>query len=161
MAKRGLKLFGMGLGTLLVLTAIVVGILFATGVIKFKDVKENPDSSSPTGKSTDMIDAGRVTISNLTNLGRNGVTYHAGSTCKDYVDCSIVIKYLFVFNDGSQDVFTETYPGPGGQYTYMFTKMNRGIGQTRIPVGLEITGHSVVNGIKGEESGPAYIMIPK
>lgn len=161
MAKRGLKLFGMGVGTLVVLAAIIVGILFATGVIKFKDVQQSPETKVPSGQSTDMIDAGRVTISNVTNLGRNGISFHAGSTCKDYTECSIVIKYLFVFNDGSQDVFTETYPGPGGQYTYMFTKMNRGIGQTRIPIGLEITGHSVVNGIKGQESGPLFIMIPK
>ncbi len=159
MAKRGLKLFGMGVGTLVVLAAIIVGILFATGVIKFKDVQQSPETKVPSGQSTDMTDAGRVTISNLTNAGKNAVTYYVDSTCNHGLECSTVIKYLFVYNDGSQEVFTETHPGPGGQQTYMFTKMNGGIGQTRVPVGLEITGHSVFNGIKGEESGPAYLVI--
>lgn len=159
MASRGLKLFGIGIGTLIILIGVIVGILFATGVIKFKDVKENPDTTYPSGKSTDMIDAGRITISNLTNAGKNAVTYYVDSTCNHGLECSTVINYLFVYNDGSQEVFTETHPGPGGQQTYMFTKMNRGIGQTRVPVALEITGHSVFNGIKGEESGPAYLII--
>lgn len=42
MAKRGLKIFGLGIGGLIVVVGILVGILFATGVIKVP----SKDSSS-------------------------------------------------------------------------------------------------------------------
>lgn len=47
MAKRGLKFFGMGIGGLIVVAGIIVGILFATGVIKVpsKDTSTSQEES--------------------------------------------------------------------------------------------------------------------
>jgi hypothetical protein len=50
MAKRGLKIFGMGLGTLAVLAGIIVGILFATGVLgKQESPSDEPSTPSSSG----------------------------------------------------------------------------------------------------------------
>ena len=49
MSKRGLKIFGMGIGGLLVVAGIIVGILFATGVIKVPS-KDTPTSQEESDK---------------------------------------------------------------------------------------------------------------
>jgi hypothetical protein len=48
MVKRGLKLFGIGFGTLIILAGVIVGILFATGVIKPKEQPDTPKEATET-----------------------------------------------------------------------------------------------------------------
>lgn len=171
MAKRGLKLFGMGVGTLVVLAAIIVGILFATGVIKPKQDEDKPDTTDPTdpsGQSTDLSGPGTATVSNVTIIegtchGNDpctaaGISYDISSTCKDYAGCSIVVKHKFLYADGSQNELTKTYKGSGGRQSHMFSKS--WFGQTRIPIGVELTAHSVVHGVSGKESTIVTIRIP-
>jgi len=160
MVKRGLKLFGIGFGTLVILAGVVVGILFATGVIEPKQDKQPPDTTDPTdpsGQSTDLAGPGTVRISNVTGDTRV-INYDVGSTCKDYTGCSIVVKLKFYYDHGSEDVVTQTHPGSGGRYSYSFR--NGWFGQTRIPIGVELSGHSVRNGVKGKESTTVTIRIP-
>ena len=55
MVKRGLKLFGMGIGTLVILAGIVIGILFAAGVLKVPSKESPSEPSTEEDESKDIL----------------------------------------------------------------------------------------------------------
>ena len=55
MAKRGLKIFGLGIGGLIVVVGILVGILFATGVIKVPSKDSSSPGSADENKDEDIL----------------------------------------------------------------------------------------------------------
>ncbi len=159
-----------GVVSLIVIAAIVIGVLFATGVLG-KKPSAQPSSQSPSGQNTNIANPGTVTISNLETIkgecippspcrGPTGVQYTVGSTCSNYTGCSVVVNFTTIYNDNTQDKTSQTHPGVGGTYALLFNSMiPEIIGSTRIPTEVKVSGYSVNNGVKGQESSPVSIYL--
>lgn len=59
MAKKGLKIFGIGVGSLIIVVGTIVGILIATGIIKTKQ-DPNSEQSSSSNNETPTSEGGAV-----------------------------------------------------------------------------------------------------
>jgi hypothetical protein len=157
----------------IVITGIVIGALFATGVLGKKTASGGSTPPSGSGTEANIRDPGTVSITDLENIpgscippspcqGSQGVGYTITSTCGDPIACSMEVDFTTVYKDGTYDTTTQIHPGIGGVYELnfqSFTPTINGLGQTRIPQVVTVSGYSIYNGVKGKQSTPVSIQL--
>lgn len=174
MARKWGRIVSITALVVIVITGIVVGVLFAVGVLHTH--KSSGTSPTPTNNSGNVINPGYVQIYNVKNMGgecvppgpcqgSTGIGYSFQSDCfaknGDIDACSTVIDFGLAYPDGTTATSTRSFDGyasSGGTFELFFRDISYGtIGQTKIPSSVSLTGYSIYRGVKGEKSAPVNI----
>jgi hypothetical protein len=176
MAKKGLKIFGIGAGTLVIVVGIIVGILIATGVIKTKqEPKTSPNSDV---KTPDSLGPGAPNpnekIQIKTILSNPKISYENRGNGEVPVGLSFNVRYepspnvlnwrlnktlRITFKSGEMKTISTSTVGT------LFTDSVFWENNSEVPVKLELTAHLTYNNyygntIAGPESDTLTVNIP-
>jgi hypothetical protein len=166
MVKRGLKVFGIGIGTLVVVVGVIVGILFATGVIKTSSAgasqgggKLGPGASNP-GAGTPIS----VTLSNIQLEQGSGtpggvsfdISLNPDPASLSINNATLNTTAVLTFSDGTTSTVTDS------KYVYQNTVSGinwqnqiHGLGIVRTPKKVDVSAYcSYRNSFGTEVSGP-------
>lgn len=162
MAKRGLKIFGIGMGTLVVLAGVIVGVLFAAGILKRKPTAETYSNSSSADPPM------KVTLSNPKVQYRNegkgdiasGLTFNVNYDPWLTLTSTLHKKLKITFSSGQTKVISES----STNIMFMDTVLWKN-DDSEIPTKLELTANvSYINDngdpIVGPESDTLTVNIP-
>jgi hypothetical protein len=177
MAKKGLKIFGIGVGSLIIVVGTIVGILIATGVIKTKQDPDLPSSNSDV-ETPDPLGPGAPNpnkkIQIKTILSNPKISYENRGNGEVPVGLSFNVRYepsptimnwrlnktlRITFKSGQMKTVSTSSLGTVTMDS-VFWENN-----SEVPVKLELTAHLTYNNdygntIAGPESDTLTVNIP-
>lgn len=175
MVKRGLKIFGIGAGTLVIIVGVIVGILFATGVLGKKMGGSTPPSppSPPSPNSTTVIS---TTLSDAQLAWEHGgtnlpvavnfnVSYNP-DPLKVTGEWVLNLNITDTFQDGTTNTYVVKKPGTMSLTNIPIQPVGGGwIGRNRLPTNIDIAGYITYednngNTVTGPTSNTISVNIP-
>lgn len=182
MAKKGLKIFGFGVGGLLIVAGIIVGILFASGIIKVpsKNAPEdspprdplNPVAPNPNEKQEINVRLSNPKLSYGGGGGYNlpiGITYNLEYDPSPFkigaVNWELKSNVVLIFKSGRREVLNKTDVGTIHTNTYIWQDFINGLGIKEVPSRAELSANvsyrnKYGNTVTGSESNRISVDIP-